>query len=123
MPISSRFVVNSTIFLLLVGFLALLAIVGMTIWLGENAQRYVDEASQVRECRISAVELRSALQKRRVQPARIPGRRKRNLSGALRQRQDAGAGPVRTSEGLACSFIANRPHDQAADRRDRGKVR
>src|SRR5437660_10823914 len=62
MPISSRFVVNSTIFLLLVGFLALLAIVGMTIWLGENAQRYVDEASQPRTSRISAVELRSALQ-------------------------------------------------------------
>ena len=62
MPISSRFVVNSTIFLLLVGFLALLAIVGMTIWLGENAQRYVDETSQVRDVRIAAVELRSALQ-------------------------------------------------------------
>jgi two-component sensor histidine kinase len=62
MPISSRFVINSTIFLLLVGFLALLAIVGMTIWLGENAQRYVDEAAQVRDTRISAVELRSALQ-------------------------------------------------------------
>src|SRR3978361_2545243 len=62
MPISSRFVINSTIILLLVGFLALLAIVGTTIWLGENAQRYVVEASQVRETRISAVELRSALQ-------------------------------------------------------------
>src|ERR1700689_1258612 len=62
MPISSRFVINSTIILLLVGFLALLAIVGMTIWLGENAQRYVDEAFLVRETRISAVELRSALQ-------------------------------------------------------------
>src|SRR6476646_4451048 len=62
MPISSRFVVNSTIFLRLVGFLALLAIVGMTIWLGEEAQRYVEEASQVRDVRIAAVELRSALQ-------------------------------------------------------------
>src|SRR5450432_4198175 len=62
MPISSRFVVNSTIFLLLIGFLALFAIVGMTIWLGENAQRYVYETSQVRDSRISAVELRSALQ-------------------------------------------------------------
>ena len=40
----------------------MLAIVGTTIWLGENAQRYVDEASRVRETRISAVELRSALQ-------------------------------------------------------------
>src|ERR1700729_4345861 len=63
MPISSRFVINSTIFLLLVGFLALLAIVGMTIWLGENAQRYVDEAARIRDSRISAVELRSALQR------------------------------------------------------------
>ena len=62
MPISSRFVINSTIILLLVGFLALLAIVGTTIWLGENAQRYVDEASLVRETRTSSVELRSALQ-------------------------------------------------------------
>jgi len=62
MPISSRFVVNSTIILLLTGFLALVAIVGATIWLGENAQRYVDEASRVRDVRISAVELRSALQ-------------------------------------------------------------
>src|ERR1700748_665439 len=62
MPISSRFVINSTILLLLVGFLALLAIVGMTIWLGENAQRYVDEAARIRDTRISAVELRSALQ-------------------------------------------------------------
>src|SRR6201996_8933447 len=62
MPISSRFVVNSTIILLLVGVGALLAIVGATIWLGENAQRYVDEASKVRETRISAVELRNALQ-------------------------------------------------------------
>src|ERR1700761_8165551 len=62
MPISSRFVVNSTIILLVVGVGALLAIVGATIWLGENAQRYVDEASKVRETRISAVELRSALQ-------------------------------------------------------------
>ena len=62
MPISSRFVINSTIILLLVGFMALLAIVGTTIWLGENAQRYVDEAFLVRETRISAVELRSALQ-------------------------------------------------------------
>ncbi len=74
MPISSRFVVNSTIILLLVGFLALLAIVGTTIWLGENAQRYVDEASQVRETRISAVELRSAMQNAEFEPARLLGR-------------------------------------------------
>src|SRR6476660_2820651 len=62
MPISSRFVINSTIILFLVGFIALVAIVGTTIWLGENAQRYVNEAFRAREARISAVELRSALQ-------------------------------------------------------------
>jgi two-component sensor histidine kinase len=62
MPISSRFVINSTIILLLVGFMALLAIVGTTIWLAENARRYVDEAILVREAQLSAVELRSALQ-------------------------------------------------------------
>ncbi len=62
MPISSRFVVNSTIILLTVGFLALLAIIGATIWLGENAQHYARQASVARDVRISAVELRSALQ-------------------------------------------------------------
>ena len=62
MPISTRFVVQSTIGLLAVGFLTLLVIVGMTIWLGENAQRYADQANKVRDVRISAVELRNALQ-------------------------------------------------------------
>jgi two-component sensor histidine kinase len=62
MPISGRFVVNSTIILLTVGFLALLAIIGATIWLGENAQHYAGQASLARDTRISAVELRSALQ-------------------------------------------------------------
>src|ERR1700709_1669669 len=68
MPISSRFVVNSTIILLTVGFMALLAIVGATIWLGENAQHYADEASLARDIRISAVELRSALQSAESRP-------------------------------------------------------
>jgi two-component sensor histidine kinase len=62
MPISNRFVINSTIILLAVGILSLFAIVGMTIWLGENAQRYSDESAHFRDVRISAVELRSALQ-------------------------------------------------------------
>lgn len=62
MPISSRFVINSTIVLLAVGFLALLGIVGMTIWLGAKAQIYVEDATNSRDRRISAVELRSALQ-------------------------------------------------------------
>src|ERR1700712_1435651 len=62
MPISSRFVINSAIILLAVGFMALVGIVAMTIWLGENAQRYADETNRSRDVRVSAVELRSAIQ-------------------------------------------------------------
>jgi two-component sensor histidine kinase len=62
MSLSSRFVVQSTVTLLAVGFLTLLAIVGMTIWLNERAQIYFDEVVAARDLRTSAVELRSALQ-------------------------------------------------------------
>ena len=61
MPVASRFVVSSTIGLLAVGFLTLLAIVGTTIWLGERAQVYFNEAIEARDTRVSAVELRNAL--------------------------------------------------------------
>ena len=60
MPISSRFVVQLTIVLLGVGLLALLAIVGMTFWLGERAQGYFDAAIEARDTRGAAVELRNA---------------------------------------------------------------
>ena len=62
MPISSRFVVQSTIVLLGIGLLALLGIVGATIWLGERAQVYFNIVIEARDIRSSAVELRSALQ-------------------------------------------------------------
>ena len=62
MPITSRFVVRSTIGLLAVGFLALLGIVGMTIWLGERAQVYFNEVIAARDARSAAVDLRNALQ-------------------------------------------------------------
>jgi two-component sensor histidine kinase len=62
MPISSRFVVTSTILLLGVGFLALLAIVGTTIWLGERSRGYFGLVTEARTLRAAAVELRSALQ-------------------------------------------------------------
>ncbi|MGE0605321.1 MAG: sensor histidine kinase [Xanthobacteraceae bacterium] len=62
MPISSRFVVRSTILLLGVGFLTLLGIVATTIWLGERAQYSFDEVIEAREMRGAAVELRAALQ-------------------------------------------------------------
>jgi two-component sensor histidine kinase len=62
MPISGRFVVKYTGLLLAIGFLTLLGIVGMTIWLGERAQAYANDAIQARDTRVSAVELRSAVQ-------------------------------------------------------------
>ena len=62
MPITSRFVLRTTILLLAVGFLALLGVVGMTIWLGERAQIYSHDAIEASATRVSAVELRNALQ-------------------------------------------------------------
>ena len=62
MPITSRFVVRSAIGLLAVGFLTLLGIVGMTIWLGERAQVYFNDVIEARDTRGSAVELRNAVQ-------------------------------------------------------------
>jgi two-component sensor histidine kinase len=62
MPISGRFVVQSTIGLLAIGFLTLLAIVGMTIWLSEKAQVYSNDLVEARDIRTAAVELRIALQ-------------------------------------------------------------
>lgn len=62
MPITSRVFVQSSIALLLVGFLALTGIVAMTYWLGERAQLYFNEVIEVRDARSAAVELRNALQ-------------------------------------------------------------
>lgn len=62
MPISSRFVISSTIVLLAIGILALLAIVGSTAWLSEKSHDYFEESNRLRDLRIAAVELRSALQ-------------------------------------------------------------
>src|SRR3954462_13529081 len=62
MPISGRFVVKYTGLLLAIGLLTLLGIVGMTIWLGERAQTYANEAIQARDTRVSAVELCRAVQ-------------------------------------------------------------
>ena len=108
-PYPAAFVVNSTIVLLLVGFLALIAIVGMTIWLGENAQRYVDEAAQVRDNRTSAVELRSALQSAESsQRGFLVGGNEIYLAPYGNARTQARA-QFERFEGLACSFVANRP--------------
>src|SRR3954451_6173294 len=62
MPISSRVVINLTVVLLTVGLFALIGIVGMTVWLGERARIYAEDATRARNTRVSAVELRAALQ-------------------------------------------------------------
>src|SRR5476649_2260132 len=62
MPISSRFVVNFTVISLAVGLLSLIAIIGTTVWLGERAQAYFSDALRLRDTRVAAVELRSAVQ-------------------------------------------------------------
>lgn len=62
MSITSRFFVQFSIGLIIVGFLALFAIIGMTIWLGGRAQVYFDEVIEARDTRASAVELRNAVQ-------------------------------------------------------------
>jgi two-component sensor histidine kinase/CHASE3 domain sensor protein len=61
MPISTRFVIQSTIVLLAVGFVALLAIVGATIWLNERAQVLSNEAIEARNVRGHAAEFRDLL--------------------------------------------------------------
>ena len=62
MPISAASVVRSTVAFLLVGFAVLIAIVGMTFWLGERAQVYFDQANGARDMRTAVVELRNAIQ-------------------------------------------------------------
>ena len=62
MPITNRFVVNFTIIALAIGLLSLLGIVGATVWLGERTQGYFNDAVRLRDTRIAAVELRSAVQ-------------------------------------------------------------
>ncbi len=62
MSIAGRTVIISAIGLLAVAFLALLGIVGTTVWLGERAQVYFNEVIEARDLRGAAVELRTALQ-------------------------------------------------------------
>ena len=59
MPISSRDLIRSTSSFLLIGLVALMAIVAMNFWLGERAQFYAEEAISARDTRFAAVELRN----------------------------------------------------------------
>ena len=55
MPISSRFVISSTIILLAIGFLTLLGIVGSTAWLSEKSNSYFEESNRSRALRVAAI--------------------------------------------------------------------
>jgi signal transduction histidine kinase len=61
MPISSQLFVRSTLALLAVGLVALLAIVGTVIYLGERSQVYFNDVLEARDVRTAAVDLRNAL--------------------------------------------------------------
>ena len=62
MPISRRYLIGSTSAFLLIGFVALMTIVAMNVWLGERAQSYFEGAIAARNTRVAAVELRNAMQ-------------------------------------------------------------
>ena len=62
MSVLNRHFVGMTTGLLLIGFVALMAIVATNFWLGERAQSYFDIAIAARDTRIAAVELRNAIQ-------------------------------------------------------------
>lgn len=62
MFIEKRLIVPFSVLLLIVGFLALLAVVGMTVRLGDRANVYFDEVIRIRDVRVSAVEIRTAVQ-------------------------------------------------------------
>jgi signal transduction histidine kinase len=62
MPITSKTFVRSTALLLLVGLLALLGIVGTTLWLGERTQAYFNEVIEARDARAATVDLRNLVQ-------------------------------------------------------------
>lgn len=53
---------RSTALLLLVGLLALLGIVGTTLWLGEQTQAYFNEVIEARDARAATVDLRNLVQ-------------------------------------------------------------
>src|SRR5689334_19568178 len=61
MPISSRTVASSTIAFLIIGLLALLGLVGVTLWLGERTQVSFDNVLGARAQRAATSDLRNAL--------------------------------------------------------------
>jgi len=62
MYIAKRLIVPISLVLLVVGLAALLAVVAMTVWLGDRANEHFDEVVRLRDVRVAGVELRSAVQ-------------------------------------------------------------
>lgn len=56
-----KFRISHTVALLGAGFLALIVIVGATLWLARKAQQNTDDVATIRKLRVSAVELRNGL--------------------------------------------------------------
>ncbi|WP_417309406.1 sensor histidine kinase [Devosia sp.] len=61
MPQTRKRVFRNTLALLAVGLLALIAIVGTVIYLGEESQRYFDDVIEAVDARAAAVDLRDAM--------------------------------------------------------------
>ena len=62
MYIEKRFIVPLSLILLVVGLVTLLAVVGMTFWLGNRTNEHFDGVIRSRDVRVAAVEMRSAVQ-------------------------------------------------------------
>src|SRR6476620_2741200 len=62
MYIENRLIVPISLILLVIGLAALLAVVGMTFWLGDRANEHFDQVINSRDVRVAAVEVRSAVQ-------------------------------------------------------------
>src|SRR4051812_34194083 len=62
MPLSKNAIVGSAALAILVGLLALLAIVGTTLWLVARTQDFSDQLFAARQQRSAIVDLRSILQ-------------------------------------------------------------
>ena len=62
MYIEKRLIVPLSLILLVVGLVSLLAVVGMTFWLGNRTNEHFDGVIRSRDVRAAAVEIRSAVQ-------------------------------------------------------------
>jgi CHASE3 domain sensor protein len=62
MLIEKRFIVPVSLLLLIIGLVTLLAVVAMTIRLGDRTNVHFNDVIKTRDARVSAVEIRSAAQ-------------------------------------------------------------